>query len=88
MHEFIAKHQQQILGVLSGLDRLVLRGTLRSIAHVEGMKRYLWANQVLLNDAGAQVEQVSQRLKEASVARRGLDRRKVNEQSLIYGTPS
>jgi hypothetical protein len=44
MHEFIAKHQHQILGVLSGFDRLVLRGTLRSIAHVDGMKRYLWAN--------------------------------------------
>lgn len=68
MHEFIAKHQPQILGVLSGCDRLVFRGTLRSIAHVDGMKRYLWANQVLLKDFGAHVEQVSHRLKDASVA--------------------
>jgi hypothetical protein len=40
MHEFIAKHQDQIAGTLSGFDRLVFRGTLRSIAHDEGMKRY------------------------------------------------
>ena len=68
MHEFIAKHQDKITGTLSGFDRLVFRGTLRSIAHDEGMKRYLWANQVLLKDFGLHVERVSRRLKEASLA--------------------
>ena len=68
MHQFIAKHQDQITGTLSGFDRLVFRGTLRSIAHAEGMRGYLWANQVLLKDFGAHVEQVSRRLKEASLA--------------------
>ena len=33
MHEFIARHQEQIVGVLSGFDRLVFRGTLRSVAY-------------------------------------------------------
>ena len=37
------KHQDQIAGVLSGFDRLVLRGTLRSIAYSQGMSQYLWA---------------------------------------------
>ena len=32
VQQFIAKHQDEIAGVLSGFDRLVLRGTLRSIA--------------------------------------------------------
>jgi hypothetical protein len=68
MHEFIAKHQDKIAGTLSGFDRLVFRGTLRSIAHEAGMKRYLWANQILLKNFGAHVQQVSQRLKEASLA--------------------
>jgi hypothetical protein len=68
MHEFIAKHQEQIAGTLSGFDRLVFRGTLRSIAYEEGMKRYLWANQVLLKDFGSHVERVSRRLKEGSLA--------------------
>ena len=31
------------------------------------MKRYLWANQVLLKDFGSHVERVSRRLKEASL---------------------
>lgn len=71
MHEFIAKHQHQITGTLSGFDRLVFRGTLRSICHDEGMKRYLWASQVLLKDFGSHVERVSRRLKDASVAEAG-----------------
>src|SRR5882672_2793771 len=68
MHEFIAKHRDKITGTLAGFDRLVFRGTLRSIAHDQGMKRYLWANQVLLKDFGSHVERVSRRLKEASLA--------------------
>jgi hypothetical protein len=64
----VPRHQDQIAGTLSGFDRLVFRGTLRSIAHDEGMKRYLWANQILLKDFGAHVERVSRRLKEASLA--------------------
>lgn len=71
MHEFIAKHQDQIAGTLSGFDRLVFRGTLRSIAYDEGMKRYLWTNQILLKDFGSHVEGVSRRLKEASLAEAG-----------------
>jgi hypothetical protein len=68
MHEFIAKHQEQITGTLSGFDRLVFRGTLRSIAHAGGMKQYLWTNQILLKDFGAHVERVSREIKEASLA--------------------
>jgi hypothetical protein len=37
MQEFIAKHQEQINGVLSGFDRLVFRGTLRPLAYAAGM---------------------------------------------------
>ncbi len=68
MHKFIAKHQEQIVGVLSGFDRLIFRGTLRPIAYAEGMQRYLRATHVLLKDFGRHVEAVSTRLKEASVA--------------------
>jgi hypothetical protein len=68
VQQFIAKHRDDITGVLSGFDRLVLRGTLRSIAYAEGMHQYLWNNQVLLKDFGSHVEQVSQRLKAASLA--------------------
>ena len=46
MKEFIAKHKEEIAGMLSGFDRLVFRGTLRSMSYPEGMMGYLWANQV------------------------------------------
>src|SRR2546426_11198020 len=68
VQQFIGKHQDQIAGVLSGFDRLVLRGTLRSIAYGQGMSQYLRASQVLLKDFGSPVEQVSQCLKAASLA--------------------
>jgi hypothetical protein len=42
MHEFIAKHQDKIAGTLSGFDRLVFRGHLRSIGHPQGMMSYQW----------------------------------------------
>ncbi len=68
MHEFIAKHNEKITATLSGFDRLVFRGTLRSINHSEGMMQYLWGNDVLLKDFASHVESVSQRLKDASLA--------------------
>lgn len=68
MKEFIAKFGDEILGVLSGFDRLVLRGTLRAIVYAQGMEAYLGRNQVLLKDFARHVHEVSSRLKEASLA--------------------
>ena len=68
MQEFIAKHQDKIAGTLSGFDRLVFRGHLRSIGHPRGMMTYLWFNQVLLKNFGHHVAEVTERLKEASLA--------------------
>src|SRR4051794_7918677 len=66
MHEFIAKHQDKIAGTLSGFDRLVLRGTLRSITFADGLRHYLHANDVLLKDFGSHVQRVSGKLKDAA----------------------
>ena len=68
MKEFIAKFGDRISGILSGFDRLVFRGHLRGISYVTGMKRYLWANQVLNKEFGQHAEKVTQELKEASLA--------------------
>jgi hypothetical protein len=68
MHEFIAKHRDQVIGTLSGFDRLVFRGTLRSIAFPEGFSHYLYKNAVLLKHYAAHVKLVSARLKKASLA--------------------
>lgn len=68
MHEFIAKHRDQISGVLSGFDRLVFRGTLRAIRYAEGMRAYLIRKGVWLGDFAQHVQAVSERLKESSLA--------------------
>jgi len=67
MHEFIARHKDRIIGTLSGFDRLVFRGTLRSIAYPEGMQSYLRSNGILLKDFGQHVERVSADIKQASL---------------------
>jgi len=68
MKEFIAKFGDRILGVLSGFDRLVLRGTLRAIVYARGMEAYLDQNHVLLKNFAQHVSEVSRRLKQASLA--------------------
>jgi hypothetical protein len=68
MHEFIAKHRDQISGVLSGFDRLVFRGTLRAIRYAEGMRAYLIRKGVWLGDFAQPAQAVSERLKESSLA--------------------
>ena len=50
MSEFIQNHAAVVLGVLSGFDRIRLRGTLRWLSNVRGMLGYLQAVSVLLKD--------------------------------------
>ena len=68
MENFLIKHAADVIGVLSGFDRLVFRGTLRFLAHHLGMMRYLWAERVLLKDFARHAEAVTQQLREASEA--------------------
>ena len=67
MQEFTSKYADKIQGILSGFDRLVFRGSLRKITYGLGMKGYLWANRVLLKDFGSHVNEISERVKKASV---------------------
>jgi hypothetical protein len=50
MNSFIQQHQGKINGVLSGLDRIRFRGTLRAIAFPWGLHHFLLAAGVLLRD--------------------------------------
>ena len=52
MDTFIAQYEKQIIGHLTGFDRLVLRGTLRTLAVKSGMMSYLWNIGVRLKDCG------------------------------------
>jgi hypothetical protein len=68
MEPFIQQYQKDIIGHLSGFDRLVLRGTLRVLAVKSGMLNYLWHVGVLLKDFGKFSQQKSTQLKTASCA--------------------
>ncbi len=67
MNDFIAKYQDQLSGTLSGFDRLVFSGTLWK-NRLTGMSGYLWAHGLAAKDFGEHAEQISKRVKEASLA--------------------
>lgn len=64
MEHFIKRHQKSIKHVLSGFDRLLFRGTLRSISHLQGMEIFLNANHVLLKDFATFVYRCSNLIKQ------------------------
>jgi hypothetical protein len=66
MNRFVEKNSAKLLGVISGFDRLVLKGTLRSLCYPAGMMGFLLEKEVLLKDFGPYVQEVSEQLKEAS----------------------
>src|SRR5437773_7508255 len=47
-HAFVARHAEDVIGILSGFDRLRLRGTLRSLYQPSVLLRYLYLCQVML----------------------------------------
>jgi hypothetical protein len=48
MQQFTKRHEKDILGVLSGFDRIRFRGTIRWLSSVRGMMAFLWEKQVRL----------------------------------------
>ena len=67
MQSFTAKYSDKVQGVLSGFDRLIFRGSLRKIAYTIGLNGYLWANPVLLKDFGSHANEISERVKGATL---------------------
>lgn len=66
MESFIARHQQEIKGVISGFDRIRFRGTLRFIANTRGLMSFLWKMQVLLKDFRAYVQHLTETVRQAT----------------------
>src|SRR5262245_51336777 len=64
MERFLERYQDRISGVLSGFDRLLFRGCLRSICHVGGMDRFLSSQRVLYKDFAAYVGRRSEQMKQ------------------------
>ncbi len=69
MKQFLTRYADKILGVLSGFDRVVFRGTLRQISHVLGLEAYLAYKRVFWKDFGEYSKKTSDALKAASLKR-------------------
>jgi hypothetical protein len=67
MDEFILEHSDSVTGVINGFDRLRFRGTIRFLANVAGLGRFLQHMGVLLKDAGDWMQEHSERVKKASL---------------------
>ena len=68
MDAFLQQHAAEVTGMMSGWDRLRFRGTLRMLANVTGMGRFLSYTGHLLKDFGEYALHVSQRVRGASLA--------------------
>jgi hypothetical protein len=68
MERFVTRHRDRIVGILSGFDRLLFRGTLRSISYVDGLDKFLSSQGVLYRDFKPYVEGLSERLKTDAIA--------------------
>jgi hypothetical protein len=64
MDAFVQRHEQDVIGVLNGFDRMRFRGTLRSICYAEGLDRYLGAVGVPYKEFGVFAQGLSERLKD------------------------
>ena len=64
MERFLDRHKDRIVGSISGFDRMRFTGTLRWMAHVDGMGKFLNSQDVLLKNFGAYVEKISEQIKQ------------------------
>jgi len=64
MDAFIQRHEKDVIGVVSGFDRMRFRGTLRSICYAEGVDRFLGRVGVRYKDFKELVLGLSERLVE------------------------
>jgi hypothetical protein len=62
MERFIKRHEGRIEGIIAGYDRMIFRGTLRSISYVKGMEIWLSSRGVLLKEFGKYAEGISQEI--------------------------
>jgi hypothetical protein len=63
----LERYGAMILGVLNGFDRLVLRGILRPLSVLAGMRYFLWKKGVFLTEFGPYAERATEELKEVSL---------------------
>ena len=59
MERFLKRHQGRLTGSITGFDRLLFRGILRSISYVEGLNYFMGNQRVPFKGFAAFVEKFS-----------------------------
>jgi hypothetical protein len=67
MMDFVRKLADRVIGVLSGFDRLLFRGMLRSVVDARGLNGYLYGAGVPMANFKEHAQEVTQRLQEESL---------------------
>jgi hypothetical protein len=63
---FLHAHAADVIGVLEGLDRVMFKGTLRSICYDAGMDSFLGANRILYKDFRGFAEGLTKQIRRAA----------------------
>lgn len=67
MERFLQRHSDRIIGVLSGFDRLLFRGSVKSLNYARGVEIFLSCQGVLIKHFANYVKSLSARLKRHAV---------------------
>ena len=67
MMDFVRKLADRVIGVLSGFDRLLFRGMLRSVVDARGLNGYLYGAGVPMANFKEHAQEVTHRLQEESL---------------------
>ena len=59
MEQFLKRHENSIIGVISCFDRVLFRGTLRSISYIEGLEVFFATHKILYKNFGDFVKKSS-----------------------------
>jgi hypothetical protein len=85
MKRFLRRHKDRIVGTITGFDRVLFRGTLRSINYCSGFEIFLSSQRVLLKNFSPFARQLAQEISEhaqAFAAERGRPYKYLNSPSL------
>jgi hypothetical protein len=66
MNEFVQRHGSSVIGVLSGWDRMLFRGTYRMLATARGLMNYLWKVQVKLKEFSGWSQALTEQIRRQS----------------------
>ena len=68
MERFLKRHEGRIKGIIAGFDRILFKGSLRSISSARMMRIYLFSQHIRYRDFGKWAEMLSDRIKQHAKA--------------------